>query len=151
MCVLIETYIREMILGQHGVGWIARGIVVKDNVLLLLAAVDNLGRAGVELVANLADQGHDEGSHDGEDETRKLLLQLLDNLGKNGYLGDGRSDGLHDIVVELDGGHYLAEDSGHVERKLLRVARRDRHVLYLSRRSIGLNLVNFRALISSAQ
>lgn len=124
---------------------VSAAVILKDDVLLLLAAVDNLG-AGPELVADLVNEGHDERSNDGEDESGELLLQLLDDLGQHRDLLDCTRDGLHD-VVKLNGGHHLLVDLADVASELLGVSRGDQHVLDLGRRSVGLNLVDPSFLI----
>ena len=36
-----STYVREMILGQHGMCWISRMIIMEDNQLFVLATLDD--------------------------------------------------------------------------------------------------------------
>ena len=86
------TYVGKVILGEHGVGRVSGVVIVEHNVLLVLAALDDLGGAGRELILDLLDDGDDEGSDDLEDKERELLLQLLNDLGKNGDLLDGSRD-----------------------------------------------------------
>ena len=36
------AYVGEMILGQHGMSWVSRAIIVEDNQLFVFAALDDL-------------------------------------------------------------------------------------------------------------
>ena len=140
-----------MVLGQHRVSRIVATVVVKDNVLLLLAAVDNFLRSGAQFVADLLNQGNDKWSDDGEDEFGELLLQLLNNLGKHRDLLNSARDALHDVIMELNGGHDLLVNVSDVDSKLLGVARGDRGVLHLRRVGVVLNLVDSGALMLVAK
>ena len=62
-------------------GGIGGAGVVKDNVLLIHAALDDLLRSSLEFGSDLMDNGDDERSNEREDEHGELLLQLFENLG----------------------------------------------------------------------
>ena len=68
------TYVGEVVLRQHGVGGVGRAVVVEDNVLLVLAALDNLGSSSGKLVLDLFDDRDDKRRNDGEDKAGQLLL-----------------------------------------------------------------------------
>ena len=68
---------------------VSGSIIIEYNVLLILAALNDLIGTGAELVLDLVDDGHNEWSNDGEDEDRKLLLELLNDLGEDWDLIDG--------------------------------------------------------------
>lgn len=123
------TYVREMILGQHRVGRVGRAVVSEDDVLLLLAALYDLSRSSPQFILDLVDDRNDEGSNDGKDENRQLLLKLLNDLGQDGDFVNGLGNTLHDIVVQLDGWHDLLEDLLDVESVLLRLPGGNAHVL----------------------
>lgn len=120
---------------------------MEHNVLLLLGRVDERLRAGHELILDVLNKGNNEGGDDAEDEAGKLLLELLDNLGKNGDLLNGGSDALHDLVVKLDGRHDLMEAILYVTGELLGFAGRDFRVLHLSVVGVGLYLINLITLV----
>lgn len=126
-------------------------VVVPHNVLLVLAAVDDLLRPSLELGLDLIDERDDKWGNDGEDELSKLLLELLNDLGKHRNLLDSGSDALHDIVVELNGRHDLGEDVLDIPGELLGLTRRDRHVLELGVSGVGLDLLGFLALVLVAE
>lgn len=86
-----------MILAEHAVSGITPVVLLEDNVLLVLAALNDLVGASLELSTKLADQGHNEGCHDREDELGKLLLKLLNDLGKNGDLLECSGDALTQV------------------------------------------------------
>ena len=131
-------------------GRVVAAIVAEDDVLLVLAALDDLRGAGSQLALDLVDDGDDKGGDDGEDKDGQLVLDLLDELGQDGDLLDGFGD-LHDnLVVELDDGHDLLEDLLDVAGKLLGLARRDTHVLHLGRVRVVLNVVHL-LLVPAAQ
>ena len=141
------TYVGEVVLGQHGVSGIARVIIMENNVLLALTALNDLVGASLELVADLLDQGDDEGGNDGEDEDGKLLLQLLNDLRQHRDLLNGARDALHDVIMELNGRHDLLEDVLDVEGELLRVTRGDGNILHLSRGGVLLELIDAITLV----
>src|ERR1700761_8470235 len=53
-CWLVEN-VREVILGEHGMGGIRGVVIIKDDVLLGHTGLDDLIRAGVELGLDLVD------------------------------------------------------------------------------------------------
>lgn len=138
-----------MILGQHGVGRIGGLVVLKDDVLLVLAALDDLGGTGRKLVLNLVNDRDDERSNDGEDPERELLLELLDNLVEDGDLLDGARNSLEDVVVELDGGADVGKHVADVLGELLGIFRRDAHVLHLGSSRVLLDLVHLVLLVAT--
>lgn len=145
------TYVGEVILGQHRVGWVTRVVIFEHNVLLSLAALNDLFGASLELAADLVDEGDNERSNEGEDEDGQLLLELLDDLGQDGNLLKSGRDTLHDFIVELDGWHYLLEDILDVDGELLGLTGRDGSVLHLSLSCIGLELVDALTLVLVAK
>lgn len=126
---------------------VIRVVVIEHNVLLLLAALDDLVRTGSKLITDLMNQGHNEWRNDGENENRKLFFKLLDDLWKNRNLLHRRVDGLHNIIVELYGGHDLVVAVLDVHGELLRVTRRHSSVLHLSRIGVSLNFINLLTMI----
>ena len=145
-----ETYVGEVVFGQHGVGRVGRAVVMEDDVLLLLAARDNLIRARLHLAPNLPQNGEDERSDDGEDEGRQLLRELLHKLGQDRDLLRGVVDTLHNAIVPFDNWHDLLEDVLDVARELFGLLGRDLHLL-LGRSGIGLELLDLLVLIHSAK
>lgn len=141
------TYVGEVILGQHGVCGVSRVVIFEHNVLLSLAALNDLLGTSLEFVADLVDEGDNEGSNEREDEDGQLLLELLNDLGQDGDLLKSGRDTLHDFIVELDGGHHLLEDILDVDGELLRLTGRDGGVLHLSLSCIGLELVDAFTLV----
>jgi hypothetical protein len=81
-----------MILAQHTVGGISPIVLLEHNVLLVLAALNDLIRASLELCTELADKRDDERRHDREDELGELIFELLDDFGKNRDLLEGSGD-----------------------------------------------------------
>ena len=147
----METHVGEVILGKHRVGRICAVIIVKDDVLFVLAALNDLRRASLEFVTDLLDQGDDERSHDGEDKDRKLLLELFDELGQNRNLLNRLGNIHENLVVQLDGRHYLLEDLLNVTSVLFGVARGHIHVLHLGIVGVGLDLLELLLLIVAAK
>ena len=143
------SYVGEMILGQHGVSRVGGVVVLKDNMLLGLAALDDLSSSGGKLILDLIKDGDDEGGNDGEDPERKLLLKLLDDLAEEGDLLNSRRDGLEKVVVELNGRSDLGKHVVDVDCELLRVPGRDGGILHLSGLGVVLNLVHFVLLVAS--
>lgn len=132
-------------------GRIGARIIAENNVLLTFAALDNLAGASLQFAANLANQGHNEGSNDGKDEFGELLLQLLYNLGQNGDLANGGVNTLHDVVMKLDNGHDLSKNVLNIDGEFFGVTRRDGCVFNLSGISVGLNLINPLSLVLIAE
>ena len=131
-------------------GRVAAAIIVEDDVLLVLAALDDLGGAGAQLVLDLVDDGYDETCDNGEDKDGQLVLDLLDELGEDGDLLDGLGD-LHDnLVVELYDRHDLLVDLLDIARELLGLERGDIEVLHLGRIRVVLDLV-YLLLVPAAQ
>ena len=126
-------------------------VVFKDVVLLVLGAVNDLGRASRQLVLDLRDHGEDKGANDLEDKEGHLLLQLRNDLGEDGDLGDGLREVLEELIVEFDGGHDLAEDLANVFGKLLGFPRRHGHVLHLGSLSAALEVVHLGLLVLLAK
>lgn len=140
-----------MVLGQHGVGGIRGVIIMEDDVLLLLAALDDLIGSSHELTLDILDERHDHWRNEGEDKTRQLLLQLLDDLGQDWNSFNCGGDALHDFVVELDGRLNLTEDILDVHSELLGLSRRHGMVLHLSIDRILLELVDLVTLMLVAE
>lgn len=149
--IICSTYVGEVVLGQHGVGGVRRVVIREHNVLSSLAAVYDLIGASLHLRAELLHNGNNGGSNNAKDPDGQLLLQLLDNLGQNRDPLNGRRDSLEDAVVELDSRHDGLEHLSNVDSKGLGVTRRDRSGLHLSGRSVGLDLIDFVALMLSAE
>lgn len=129
--------------------WVSAIVVVEDYELLILAALDDLIRASAELVLDLVDHGHDEGRDEGEDKHRKLVLELLNDLGQNGNLLNLLRDGLKNLIMELNNRHDLLEDVPDVQGILLRIARRDRRLLHLGGIGVVLKLLHLRFLVTT--
>ena len=140
-----------MILREHGMGRVGGSVVFKDNVLLVLAALDNLIGTGAELVLDLVDDRDDEGGNDGEDKNRELLFELLENLWQDGNLVNGLGDALNNFIMELDGGHDLLEDALDVLRVLLGLTWRNLHLLHLSGASVVLDVVHLLLLVVASK
>lgn len=132
-------------------GRIRRVVVVKNNMLLLLAALDDFGGSGLKFTLDLVDQWDDKGRNDGEDKNGKLLLQLLNNLGKNRYVLNGRADALHDAIVEFNDGHDLPKDILDIDGELFGILWRNWDSFLLGGRRIGLKLVELFTLITISQ
>jgi len=147
----VATYIAEVILGQHGVSRVTASVIIKDDVLLILAALNDLRRTSTELVLDLLDDGYHERRHDGEDELRELVLQLLYNLGEDGNFLNSFCDGHQDLIMELNGWHDLLEDALDVTSVLLRLTRRDRHLLHLSGLGIVLDVGHLGFLVITTE
>jgi hypothetical protein len=122
-------------------------VVFKDDVLLVLGAVNDLGRASRQLVLDLRNHGEDKGTDDLEDKEGHLLLKLLDDLGEDGDLGDGLREVLEELIVEFDGRHDLPEDLANVFGKLLGLSRRHGHVLHLGSLGVALEVVQLGLLV----
>lgn len=148
---IAKTYVGEVVLGQHGVSRISTVIIVEDDMLQLFTALDNFSGASLELVANLANQRDDKGSHDGKDKLAQLLLKLFHHLGQDGDLVDGGVNSLHDVVVKLDGGHDLSIDVLDVQSEFLGVPGRDGSILHLSSIGIFLNFINLLLFFAAAE
>jgi hypothetical protein len=144
-------YVGEVVLGEHGVGGISRPVVVEDNVLLPLAALDNLLRAGRHLILNLLNNRQDEGGDLSEDELGELLLELLDDLGQDGDLVESSRQALHKFVVPLDDGHNVLEDTLDIGGEFLGLLGGDLHVLHLRVGAVLLDLVQLVALVLAAE
>src|SRR5699024_10876542 len=135
-----KTYVGEVVLGQHGVGWVGGVVVVEDNKLLLLAALNERVRSGLHLVSDLLDDGENQGSNDRKDEDGHLVSELLHDLRKHGDLIYRIVDLLDDVIVPLQNRHDLAENVLDVERELLRLPRRHFDILGLGSSGVGLEL-----------
>ena len=106
-------------------------LVIKYDVLLGLAALNDLMRSGAKLVLDLLQDRNHEWGHDGEHPNRHLLLELLENLGQNGDLINHLADALQNLIVELDRRHDLLEDILDVTGELFGVTGGDLGVLHL--------------------
>ena len=53
-----------MVLGEHRVGWVSALIIVEDDVLLVLAALNDFGRSSTKLILDLLDDRNDKRRHD---------------------------------------------------------------------------------------
>ncbi len=137
------SYVGKMILGEHGVGRVGTVLIVENNMLLVLTALDNLFGASLELVANLSNQRNNEWSNDGEDKLGELLFKLLDNLGQYGDIVDGIANSLHDVIVKLDGWHDLRINILDVQGEFLGISWGDGSVLHLGCIGVFLDLVDF--------
>ena len=138
-----------MVLRKHRVGGVCAPVVVEDDVLLVLAALDDLGRSSAELVLDLLEDGDDKRRHDGERPDRHLFFELLNNLGKDGDLLNGRADVLHELVVELNGGHDLPIYVLAILGKLLRIPWRNGSVLHLRVGGVILDIVHLSLLVTA--
>lgn len=123
-------------------GRIGAVVVLKDDVLLVLAALNDLGGTGGKLVLDLLQHRKDKRRDNLEHEERQLLLELLENLGQDGHLRDLLGQVLEQLVVELDGRHDLAEHLAHVVGQLLGFLGRNGQVLHLGRLGVLLQLVD---------
>lgn len=130
---------------------IRRVVVIKDNVLLLLTALNDLRRSGLQLVPNLVNQRNDEGGNDGKDKDGELLLQLLNDLGKDRDVFNGTANALHDAIVEFDNGHDLLVDLLDVDGELFGISGRNGLGFLLGGSRIVLNLVKLFSLVVIAQ
>lgn len=128
---------------------IRRAIVVEDNMLLGLAALNDLMRSGAKLILDLLQNRDHERGHNGENPDRHLLLKLFEDLGQNRDFLDHLADGLHQLIVELDGGHNLLEDVLNVLGELLGVTRGNLGVLHLRVCSVILDVLHFTLLVSA--
>lgn len=72
---------------------------------------------------------------------RHLLLELLEDLGKNRDLLKRLRDVLEDLIVELDDRHDLSKDLLNLLCELLRLTRRDVHLFHLGGSVVVLDLV----------
>lgn len=137
-----------MVLGQHRVSRVRAAVVSEDDMLLILAALNDLGRSGSQLILDLVDDRNNKGSNHGEDKNRKLLLQLFNDLGQDRNLLNSTGDALEDLVVQLNGGHDLLEYLLDVACILLRVPGRDAHVLKLGIIRVTLDVMDLLLLVA---
>ncbi len=72
-----------MVLGQHGVRWIRTVIIVEDNQLLILTALNDLRRASIQFGLDLVNDWYYEWSEEREDKNIDLLLDLLNESGQD--------------------------------------------------------------------
>ncbi|EPE06016.1 hypothetical protein F503_02845 [Ophiostoma piceae UAMH 11346] len=147
---LVEN-VAEVVLGQHRVGGVRAVVVVEDNELLGLAALDDLRGARGQLGLDLLDDRHDKGSNNREDKDGQLVLELLNHLRQHGDLLDGLGDVLQNLVMVRDGGHDLVEDVLDVAGKLLGLARRHAHLLHLGSSGVALDVVHLLLLVAAAK
>lgn len=143
---LIE-YVGKMIFAEHAVGGIGVVVVGENSHLVLLAALDDLARAGVQLILNLRDDGHYVRRQQRENEEVDLVLELLNEFGQNWNLVDSRRDALHDVVVELDDRVDLLHDIVNLPCEGLRFLGTDVHVLHVRSVGVRLELVRFTSWV----
>jgi hypothetical protein len=130
-------------------GRVRRVVVVENDMLLFLAALDYFVGSRLQFGLDLVNQGHDKGRDDGEDENRQLLLQLFDNLGKDRDSFNRGANALHDAIVEFDGGHDRPVNILDVYGEFLGILWRDWLVFFLDGGCIRLDLVELVSLIAS--
>ena len=77
----LRTYVGEMVLGQHRVGRIGRAIVMENDQLLVLAALNDFRRASIQLCLDLIDDRNHKGCKKREDKDIELVLKILNQIG----------------------------------------------------------------------
>lgn len=145
------AHVGKVVLGQHGMSRVGGLVIVKDDMLLVVARLNDLVGAGAQFVLDLADDWHNEGCNQREHKDRKLVLELLNDLGQDGDLLDLLRDLLDNLIVELNRRHYLLEDVLDVQGILLRVPRRDGRLLHLRRVCVALQLLHLALLVVAAK
>lgn len=70
----------KVILAQHAVSGVCPVILLEHNVLLVLAALNDLIGTSLQFSAKLANQRYNERRHDRENELSELVLKLLHDL-----------------------------------------------------------------------
>ena len=130
---------------------ISRIIVMEDNQLFVLAALDNLRTTSVQLRLDLVDNRENEWSQEGEYEDVDLLFKLLNKIRKNGNLLNSFGDRLHELVVPFDDWIDFLRRLLHLSGKGFRLTGRDSHLRHLSRGSIGLKLICLSSLVLASE
>jgi hypothetical protein len=133
------------------VGGVGRTVIVEDDVLLVLGALDDFRRALVQLGLDLVDNRHHDRSKETEDEDVELVLYVFDEIWQDWDLLDCFGDFLHDLIVPLNSwvdilGHLL-----HLASEGLWLTRGDMYLGHLCSCRVDLQLVRLASLVFAAK
>jgi len=147
----IGTYVGEMILGKHRVGRIRAFIIVKDDQLLILTALNDLGRTGIQLILDLANNRQNEWSDQREDKHVDLSLELFDKFGKHWDLLNSFRNRKHNLVVPCHDGLDLLCNLLHLNSKLFWISWRYAGLVHLGICCVHLELFGLSSFILVAK
>jgi hypothetical protein len=141
----------EVVFAEHRVRGVRGAVIVKHDVLCVLGRLDDLIATGVEFVLDLADDGHDVGCEEGEDEFVDFFLDIVDEVREDGDLLNGLGDTLHDFIVPFDDGFDLILDVVEVAGPFFGLAGRDTRVLHLVGLGVLFEFLHFACFVFAAE
>lgn len=92
----------EMVLGEHGVCWIAACWIIPNNELLVRRALDDGTRAILQGLADGLNNRTDERCEQAHDKDSDLLADSFNELLKTWNLRNSSRDGADDVVSEFE-------------------------------------------------
>lgn len=126
-------------------------IIMEDNQLFVLGALDDLRRTFIQFGLDLVDDWYHKRGQETEDKDIDLVLDLFNKVRKNGDLVNSFSNLLHDFVMPLDDGVDFLGNLLHLARESLRLTWRNMRLGHLCSYGIGLQLICFSSLVAAAK